>query len=291
VGIVGRNGTGKTTLLRAILGEHEVQAGRLSVGKNTTIAYLSQMRDGLDDEASVRVNVAGERGNVRIGGQDLHIRGYLERFLFRGTEQEQPVGSLSGGERTRVALAKLLQQASNLLILDEPTNDLDVETLASIESLILESEQTALVVTHDRWFLDSIATAVLFLEGDQKAVRYEGGYSEAREQRDAARKLAARSKVAPEKVSASGKSGTESQGKTVKKGLSYKETRELEGLEGVIEELEAEMASLDEQLGDPSLYQGGGTEAADLGQRRDAVELAIETKMNRWAELEERKSL
>ncbi len=289
LGIVGRNGTGKTTLLRAILGEHEVAAGKITRGQNTEIAYLSQMRDGLDEEASVRQNVAGDRAHVHIGGQDVNVRGYLERFLFRGTEQDQPIGSLSGGERTRVALAKLLQQASNLLVLDEPTNDLDVETLGAIESLIAESEQAALVVTHDRWFLDRVVTAVLFFEGDEAATRYEGGYTEAREQREAAKRATAVAKKVANKDAPKAVSAPRVSSGKPKSGLSYKEARELEGIEAEIDALEAKLADLDQTLSDPAMYQERGDEIPSLTQDRDAAQLTLEEKMNRWAELEERR--
>src|SRR5262249_13770212 len=183
LGVVGRSGTGKTTLLRAILGEIAPWTGQIVLGKNTRIAYFDQNREGLDDDASIFDNVADHRSRIDVGGQTLEVRAYLERFLFDPYKQRQPVGSLSGGERARVALAKLLSRGTNLVMLDEPTNDLDVATLGALEELLTEFEGCAIVVTHDRWFLNRVATSVLAFEGEGKVIRYAGGYDAYREQR------------------------------------------------------------------------------------------------------------
>ncbi|HVY44511.1 MAG TPA: ABC-F family ATP-binding cassette domain-containing protein, partial [Minicystis sp.] len=183
VGVVGPNGTGKTTLIRAILGEIAPTKGEVVVGKNTVIAYFDQHRADLDDDKSILENVADGRARVDVAGQSLDVRGYLERFSFDYAKQRQPVGSLSGGERARAALAKILSRGANLLILDEPTNDLDLTTLAALEGMLVELRGSALVVTHDRWFLNRVATSVLAFEGEGKVVRYAGGWDAYREQR------------------------------------------------------------------------------------------------------------
>jgi len=175
------------------------------------------------------------------------------------------------------------------LVLDEPTNDLDVETLGAIESLIAESEQSALVVTHDRWFLDRVVNAVLFFEGDEAATRYEGGYTEAREQREAAKRTLAEAKRAATKDAPKAVSAPRVGSGKPKSGLSYKEARELEGIEAEISTLEAKLADLDQTLSDPAMYQERGDEIPSLTQARDAAQLTLEEKMNRWAELEERR--
>ena len=166
VGIVGPNGCGKTTLLHALTGQLAPAAGTVRLGKHTRIAYLSQSRADLDDDATVFDNVAEGRGRVTVAGQDMDVRTYLERFLFAPAEQRQRVGTLSGGERARVSLARTLRQDANLLVLDEPTNDLDVDTLAALEDALTAFAGAVLVVTHDRYFLDRVATHLLLFEPD-----------------------------------------------------------------------------------------------------------------------------
>jgi ATP-binding cassette subfamily F protein uup len=177
IGIVGANGCGKTSLLRCVVGELTPAGGAVIKGATIRIAYLDQGRRGLDDDATVYENVIGDRGAVRVGDREVTPRAYLERFLFDYTAQRVRVGTLSGGERARVALAKLLVDPVNLLVLDEPTNDLDVATLGALETLLLEFGGTVLVVTHDRYFLDRVATSILAFE-DGRVVRYHGTYSD-----------------------------------------------------------------------------------------------------------------
>ena len=177
LGIVGPNGIGKTTLLRGLLGEREPDRGQVRLGKNTRVAYLDQTRSGLDPDNTVYAAVAAGRSHVEHGGRTLEMRAWLERFLFVGPTQQQKVGTISGGERARVALARLLLEPANLLVLDEPTNDLDVDTLSALEEMLLEYAGTCLVVTHDRWFLDRVATSILVFEGEGRVVRHEGGWA------------------------------------------------------------------------------------------------------------------
>jgi ATP-binding cassette subfamily F protein uup len=284
IGILGANGAGKSTLLRAILGEHPLREGTITRGKNAKIAYLSQHRSGLDEDKSILENVAEGGSYVRIGGKDVHAMTYLESFLFRGAEVRKPVKALSGGERTRVALAKLLRQETSLLLLDEPTNDLDLDTLAALESLLLEHDVTAIVVTHDRWFLDRIATSILWFQGEQSVVRFVGNYSNVAPQREAlererierARPL--RNESAP---AAAAKK---------KAGLSYKEQKELDQIESVIAACDARVSALEALLADPTLYQTRRDDVPGLRAELDAKRAESEQLMNRWAELEEKRA-
>jgi ATP-binding cassette subfamily F protein uup len=285
VGIVGPNGSGKTTLLRVVLGEHEPAAGRVVRGKNTRITYFGQQREGLDEAATVLENVAGGRSKVEVGGRTMDARGYLERFLFDPEQQRQPVGSLSGGEKARALLAKLLLVPTNLLVLDEPTNDLDVPTLAALEQMLLELNGTALVVTHDRWFLDRVATAILAFEGDGRVVRYPGGYTTYRALRREAE--AAEPKAA--RAAPPAKPAARPDEPKAKKALTYGERLELEGIVDRIGEAEARVAALEAKLADPSIYEGGGDGAASLVADHDAAEADLEALMARWEELERKK--
>jgi ATP-binding cassette subfamily F protein uup len=280
VGVLGKNGAGKSTLLKAILGEHPLAAGRISLGKNARIAYLSQHRTGLDEDKSILENVAEGRSHVRIGDKEVHAISYLENFLFTSSDLRKPVKALSGGERTRVALAKLLRQETSLLLLDEPTNDLDLDTLAALEGLLLEHDITTIVVTHDRWFLDRVASSILWFEGDGRVTRLAGNFTSVREFRERHRQS-----EAPKKVSAPAAEAPKK-----KAGLSYKEQKELDAIEGVIAGLEEKIAALDGELADPSFYQ---SRAAELPAKTSALEKLrseLEAKMNRWAELEEKRA-
>jgi ATP-binding cassette subfamily F protein uup len=291
VGVLGANGCGKSTLLKAILSEHPIASGRMALGKNSRIAYLSQHRTGLDEDKSILENVADGRSHLRIGDKEVHAISYLENFLFTSSDLRKPVKALSGGERTRVALAKLLTQETSLLLLDEPTNDLDLDTLAALEGLLLDYDITAIVVTHDRWFLDRIASSILWFEGQGKVTRFAGNFSTVREYRDrqrAANTAAAKAKPAPspQPVAASASASAPVGKKT---GLSYKEQKELDQIESKIAAAEAKASELELLLADPSLYQTRASEVPDLVEKRDRAKLEAERLMNRWAELEEKR--
>ncbi len=288
LGIVGRNGTGKTTLLRAILGEQAPSAGEVVVGKNTRIAYFDQHRADLDEKASIFDNVADNNSRISLGGETLEVRAYLERFLFDPYKQRQPVGSLSGGERARVALAKMLSRGANLIILDEPTNDLDVATLGALEGLLTELDGCAIVVTHDRWFLNRVATSILAFEGDGKVVRYAGAYDDYREQR--ARAEEARLTVATAKASAAVKVPEPAKEKAAKgKGLTYAERIELDGIMAAIEAAEASAATLETKLADPTLYASRGGEVPGLRADLERAHAEAARLLARWEELETRR--
>jgi ATPase subunit of ABC transporter with duplicated ATPase domains len=178
VGIVGANGAGKTTLFKLIVGEETPDSGELVVGESVKLSYVDQFRDDLKDERSVWENITGGHELMRVGNIEMNSRAYVSAFGFRGTLQNQPVGTLSGGERNRVHLAKLLKSGGNLLLLDEPTNDLDVETLRALEEALLSFPGCAVVISHDRWFLDRIATHILAFEGNSEVVWFEGNYAD-----------------------------------------------------------------------------------------------------------------
>ncbi len=282
LGILGPNGCGKTTLLRTIRGERPPTAGAVLLSATAALGYLSQERDDLDPEKSVLDNVTDESGSVALGGRRLDARSYLARFGLDGLQLRQPVGSLSGGERTRVALAKLLQRTTNLLILDEPTNDLDVATLAALEELLVEFEGTALVVTHDRRFLDRIATGVLVFEGNGRVVRHAGGYREWKERKDAA-EAASRDSVPARPTPPSA-----TPPRPKRSALSYREQKELERILDDIDAAERRVAELEAVLADPAIYRSGGAEVTrTLGDLETAK--AEATRLTaRWEDLASR---
>lgn len=283
LGIVGPNGSGKTTLLRALLGELKPAHGEVIVGKNTKFAYFDQGRSGLDEDASVQQNVAPDRPQVTFQGRSMDIRSYLKRFLFPPHRTRDKVSSLSGGERARVALAKLLLVPANVLVLDEPTNDLDVATLSALEDMLVESKSTALIVSHDRYFLDRVTTKILAFEGGGQVTVYAGNYSDYRQQRAARPEEA---KTAADAGSKKAKRGASTKGPK----LSYKEKRELEGIEGEIERAEAEAAEVDALLNGPALYAERAEEVPDFVGRQEVLRAEIDRLMARWLELEAKKS-
>jgi ATP-binding cassette subfamily F protein uup len=284
VGIVGPNGAGKTSLLRAVLGTLAPSAGSIVVGKNTRVAYLDQERTGLDDEASIFDNVAKNQ-RIEIGGQVVEPVSYLERFLFDARQQRQPVGSLSGGERARVALAKMLRESANLVVLDEPTNDLDVATLGALEEMLTTFDGTVLVVTHDRWFLDRIATSILSFEGAGKVVRYPGNY-------DTYRRLKASMETKPveeaPKKSAKPLEVAPSAPPKPRK-LTFAETKELDTIMERIDAAEAEVSALEAKMADPATYGAGKTDAKELALKLESARAEAARLVARWEELEARR--
>ncbi|CAN5720481.1 ATP-binding cassette domain-containing protein [soil metagenome] len=290
IGIIGPNGAGKTTLIRIILGEEPADAGSVELGVNTVPAYFDQLRTQIDADVSV-YEAAGNTDWVEIGGRRTHLRSYLEDFLFPTERQQQKVSSLSGGERNRLMLAKLFMQPSNLLILDEPTNDLDLVTLQVLEAALVDYAGCVLMVTHDRFFLDKIATALFVFEGDGVVHRHEGGfelYRRLREQRAAAASVAqATERAAREPRQPDSGASSAPAASAPRKRLSWKEERELEGLEAQILEAETLRESLSAALADPALYQDPAGAARTTEAFRDA-EAAVAALYARWAELEER---
>ncbi len=288
VGVVGRNGTGKTTLLRAILGEIQPQSGSIVLGAHTRIAYFDQARAGLDDHKSVFDNVGQGRKRVEVGGQSVEVAAYLGRFLFDAAKQRQPVGALSGGERARVALAKMLLDSGNLVLLDEPTNDLDVATLSALEEMLIEFSGTALVVTHDRWFLDRVATSILAFEGQGRVVRYPGNYETYRrlKAQAAEREVNERRSIAVESQTPRPRCARPKS----RRALTYAEQKELDGILERIEEAEGLVRHLQQQLSDPSLYAERRNEVAGLQEQLNRTQQAVARLVARWEELETKRA-
>lgn len=288
VGIIGPNGAGKTTLLRLMLGQLKPQNGEIKLGTRLQIAYFDQLRAQLEDDKSVQYNVAGENDTVLVNGERRHIIGYLQEWLFSPERARTKAGVLSGGERNRLLLAKLFTQPSNVLVMDEPTNDLDIETLDLLEDLLVNYEGTLLIVSHDRAFLNNVATSTIAPLGDGKWRETIGGYDDyirqnqfdktALEAKNASQKPAvpvATTKQAPPKTSTS----------RLRK-MSFKETRELQELPVRIEKLEAEHAALIESLGNPELYKSNPAEAAQSSTRLAQIEAEMTAAFARWEELE-----
>jgi ATP-binding cassette subfamily F protein uup len=288
VGIVGPNGAGKTTLLRALLGELPPTRGKVQRGAATQIAYLDQARSGLDPTQTVIDSVAGGRLRVEIGGETRDVRGWLDEMLFSPAQQRQPVGSLSGGERARVLTLRMLLSPASLLVLDEPTNDLDTETLSALEDMLVEFDGTALIVTHDRWLLDRVATAILAFEGDGRVVRYAGNWSTyvaLRAQRELDKKAAAK---APVRASQPPPSAPPAPKRRVK-ALTYAEKLELGGLMPAISEAEAALAVLEAEANDPELFVTRGHEVKDRLEAVEAQRAYVAKLYARWEDLESRR--
>jgi ATP-binding cassette subfamily F protein uup len=280
VGIIGPNGAGKTSLLKVLLGELSPDAGTLRLGTNLQVASFDQLRQLLDPDRSVRWNVAEGQEKVTIDGHARHVVSYLADFLFTPERCAQPVRSLSGGERNRLLLARVFTQPANVLVLDEPTNDLDLETLELLENLLSEFAGTVLVVSHDRQFLDNVVTSTIGFDGRGGVREYVGGYA------DWERQSGGWTPDASARAPRSGKARADA-APTPRRKLRWKEARELEDLPGRIEQLEAEQAILHARLADPDLYRQGGTGVADLQARLAAVEAELATGYARWEELED----
>jgi ATP-binding cassette subfamily F protein uup len=279
IGIIGPNGSGKSTLLGLLLGKLQPNSGSIRFGTRLEVAYFDQLRAALDEGKSVRDNVGEGSDKVEINGQPKHIIGYLQDFLFTPDRANTPVRALSGGERNRLLLAKLFTKPCNVLVMDEPTNDLDAETLDLLEELLLDYQGTLLLVSHDRAFLNNVVSSTLVFEGDGRVNEYVGGYDDylqqrrppetagRREDRPAPAAEVARPKPAPKK-------------------LSYKDQRELELLPKRIEQLDAELESVQTRMADPGFYLGDGDEIANAKQRMAEIEQELAAAYRRWEELE-----
>jgi len=288
IGVVGPNGSGKTSLLLALLGELPLAQGSIILGSNTKIGYLDQSRACLNDAETVREAAVGDANQIVVGDEQLSVGSYLERFLFRRPQQRVRVGELSGGERARVCLARLLAQKCNLLLMDEPTNDLDVATLSALESMLIDFGGCVILVSHDRWMLDRVATSILAFEGEGRTELHVGGYSDyrARQLRERSRESQAPDRSA-ESVRRSEARSTRS-AVTAKK-LTHAERLELDGLFEKIEAAEARVAELQVQLADPEIYQGPGEAVAAIRSDLQASEAEAARLTARWEDLEERK--
>jgi len=284
VGIIGPNGSGKSTLLRILLGELAPDAGRVELGTNLQVAYFDQHRSQLDESLSALENVAEGREYVEINGARKHAIGYLQDFLFTPERARAPITRLSGGERNRLLLAKLFAQPSNLLVMDEPTNDLDVETLELLEELLVDYAGTLLLVSHDRDFLDNVVTSTLVLEGEGRLGEYVGGYS------DWLRQRPAQAEKAPPKVAEQATRGPPAAAAppaaVAKRRLSYREARELEQLPARIEQLEADIASRTEAMHAPGFFQQDAAAIVAANAALADLQAELDAAYARWETLE-----
>jgi ABC transport system ATP-binding/permease protein len=281
VGIIGPNGAGKTTLLRLLLGQLAPEQGTVKLGTQVAVAYFDQLRGQLDGDKSIADNIAGGNDTVTIGGQRRHIIGYLQDFLFSPERARTEVRFLSGGERHRVLLAKLFTQPANVIVLDEPTNDLDAETLELLEQRLVEFSGTILMVSHDREFLNNVATSVIAYE-DGGVREYVGGYDDwLRQQPGPANKASE-----PQRTASPRREAPPQPVPAAAKRRSYKEQRELDLLPATIEKLETEIASLHEQVAAPSFYKQPAAEIATIQRRLKDCESQLAAAFQRWEELE-----
>jgi ABC transport system ATP-binding/permease protein len=292
IGIVGPNGCGKTTLIRLLVGDLEPTQGSIYRGTSLKPAYFDQQRDALDESASIMDNVAAGSGEMlTIDGRARHASGYLRDFLFPPERLRAPVRMLSGGERNRLLLAKLFAKPSNLLIMDEPTNDLDAETLDLMEELVADYAGTLLLVSHDRAFLDNVVTSTLVFESHGRIEEYVGGYSDSVRQRQARAHLGSAARPAPTATSKSvaakpavAQAGTALRPRSRRR--SYKEQRELDALPAAIQQLESEQSALQTALSDPALFRESPAEARDSMERLRTLAAELDAAYARWDALE-----
>ena len=290
IGIVGPNGAGKSTLVKILLGELAPDSGSVKLGSKLEIAYSDQLRGHLDPEKNLIDNVCGGQDFIEINGKRRHAISYLGDFLFSPERVRTPVKALSGGEQNRAILARLFSKPANMLVLDEPTNDLDIETLELLEEILLNFEGTVLLVSHDREFMDNVVTSLLVLKGDGTVEEQAGGYSdwEARggslEEKASAEQ--ARQEKAPAETASTDNRRQQQEPAPRKRKLSYKDQRELDALPERIEALETRQAELQEQMGNPDFYQGEHTVVQAVLEEVGKIEQELEQALERWTELE-----
>ena len=286
IGLIGPNGAGKTTLVKMLLGQLAPTAGTLKFGTKLEVVYFDQMREQIDDTKTVAENIAGDADTVDVQGRSRHVISYLQDFLFDPTRARSKAKVLSGGERNRLLLARLFTKPANVLVLDEPTNDLDAETLDVLEDLLVEYSGTLIVVSHDRAFLDNVVTSTLVFEGQGVVTEHAGGYTDWRNE---LARIAVAKRTAASATTAKPTAAAAAKPAATGAKLSNKERKELEALPAKIEQLEAEQATLTVQLGDPEIYKDGGGKAAELQKRLHAAEAEHAQAVERWMDLDARK--
>ncbi len=287
VGLIGPNGAGKTTLLKLILGELAPDSGTVRQGANLQVAYFDQMRDALDLDATLEDFISPGSEWIEIGNQRKHVKSYLGDFLFSPARSGSPVRSLSGGERNRLLLARLFARPANVLVLDEPTNDLDIDTLELLEDLLQNYDGTVFLVSHDRTFLDNVVTSTIVFEGDGLWREYEGGVQDWLTQSRRAQALAQAASPAGARTATPGaaKPTAAAAAAPPKRKLSYKEQRELDALPGLIETLEQEQKAVHEELADGGLYTSDPERAVVLTERSAAIDDELMAALERWEAL------
>lgn len=282
IGIIGPNGGGKTTLLRVLLGELSPAKGSIRLGTNLQIAYFDQLREQLDEDNTVQENVGDGYDTVQVGGQTKHVIGYLQDFLFTPERARMPVRFVSGGERNRILLARLFAKPANVIVLDEPTNDLDSETLELLEELLVGYEGTVLLVSHDRAFLNNVVTSTIVFEGDG-VKEYVGGYDDWLRQRP--KDTTKQDAMSPGTTAPTSR---RAKPKTSDDRLSYREQQELAGLPEMIERLEADIEGLHQAMASPDFYKRPGDDIARETATLRQLEDQLAEAYHRWEELEER---
>ncbi|MFP6762974.1 MAG: ATP-binding cassette domain-containing protein, partial [Planctomycetaceae bacterium] len=277
IGIIGPNGAGKTTLLKLLLGDLQPTSGSLRHGTKLEVIYFDQLREQIDEEKTVVENVGEGQELLQFNGRSRHIYGYLQEFLFTPERARRPARSLSGGERNRLLLARIFKRPSNLMVLDEPTNDLDSETLELLEELVANYQGTLLLVSHDRAFLNNVVTSTLVFEGNGQVKDYSGGYDDYIRQRG---------EVASGSTGGPGKKAKLRPVKPAVRKRNWKESRELETLPVKIEQLEMEQSELHATMAEPEFYRQDGAEISRASERLTRIEEELDTLMTRWEELE-----
>lgn len=300
VGLLGPNGAGKTTLLKLILGTIQPDSGTATMGSQIDVAYFDQMREGLDLNATLEDYISPGSEWIEINGARKHVKSYLNDFLFSPERANSPVSTLSGGERNRLLLARLFARPANVLVLDEPTNDLDIDTLELLEQLLQDYKGTVFLVSHDRAFLDNVVTSIIAYEGDGFWREYEGGYEDWKIQKKRSEEYRSNQAGVPESAKSkssvsesvkatSSKRTPKSQKSTVQK-LNSKERAELEAIPLQIDDLEKEQASISESLGDPEIYKNRPADVISLQENLKIIEAKLSSLMSRWEDLLQRSS-
>ncbi len=290
VGIIGPNGAGKSTLLKLLLGELQPTSGTLRRGTNLEVIYFDQLREQIEEEKTVAENVGEGQDHLLINGQRKHIYGYLQDFLFTPERARRPARYLSGGERNRLMLARIFKRPSNLMVLDEPTNDLDAETLELLEELVSGYTGTLLLVSHDRSFLNNVVTSTLAVEGDGTVKEYDGGYDDYVRQKTLAEAAAQQQEALQKPTAAVAATPAAVSAKAPTRKLSWKEERELEELPEKIEQLEQEQSDLHAAMADPAFFKQDSTVIAQTTARLESLAAELECALTRWEELESRTS-
>ena len=287
VGLLGPNGAGKTTLLKLILGTISPDSGSASMGTRIEVAYFDQMREGLNLNASLEDYISPGSEWIEINGNKKHVKSYLSDFLFAPERTNSPVSTLSGGERNRLLLARLFARPANVLVLDEPTNDLDIDTLDLLEQLLQDYKGTVFLVSHDRYFLDNVVTSIIAHEGDGFWREYEGGYEDWKIQKARSEQLraATQNQKTPIKQESEPTPATKPVVKNNVQKLNGKERQELEGLPALIEELETEQADIGIAMSNPDLYKNEPELAASMQARLSEITDQLEQKLQRWEAL------
>ncbi|EJE8514738.1 ABC transporter ATP-binding protein [Vibrio parahaemolyticus] len=286
IALIGPNGCGKSTVLKLLLGQLEAQSGRLHCGTKLEVAYFDQYREILDPEKTVIDNLADGKQEVMVGGRQRHALSYLQDFLFAPKRARTPVKALSGGEKNRLLLARILLKPNNLLILDEPTNDLDIETLELLEEMLANYQGTLLLVSHDREFVDNTVTTSWIFEGDGVIEEFVGGYHDAKQQRDQALAVRFSTEKPAKKEKVVEETPKTTQPKNNSKKLSYKLQRELEALPAKLEQLESDIETLQEQVNDPEFFAKSVEQTQPVLEQLAALEQELEIAFERWEELE-----